>query len=363
MSLEMTLSDIVCKLRENKFLTESTIATGVVLRVLNDLNWSVFDPAVVWPEYSTGIERVDFALCEPPEKPRVFIVVKRPGGIEDGVRQSLEYAFRTDVPMVVLTDGKIWRFYLSGEQDDHDREAIATLNLFESSVSKAADTLERYIERSRVAKGESLDTAREEYEIQNRLARSRRQIPEAWNNLVNNRDELLIELVADAVESQAHIRPENVDVINFLFTLRRSIAPSSIGSAALDKHEASQSVIVPHRRTRSGTLHLLGENIEYKNAADAEYIILNRLQGMNPNFLSTLYAHSSNKGSKLRYVARSVEELFPNRPDMYRLHRRLRDGWLLSIKTTNQQKVKLLRGAADVAGLMYGRDIIVGFGS
>lgn len=292
MSLEKTLSDVVGKLRENRFLTESAIATGVVLRVLNDLNWSVFDPAVVWPEYSTGIERVDFALCEPPEKPRVFVVVKRPGGIEDGVKQSLEYAFRTDVPLLILTDGKIWRFYLSGEQDDHDREAISMLNLFESSVSKSSATLRTYIERSRVARGEALDTAREEYEIQNRRARSRRQIPEAWISLVDNSDELLIELVADAVESQAHVRPENVDVINFLAALHRPIAPSPIVPAAPVKNKAFQPANVSRRRTRRGTLRILGENIEYNSAADAERIILDHLQGMNPNFLQSLYAHS-----------------------------------------------------------------------
>ena len=49
--LEATLDGIVGKLRGNGFPNEQSISQGVVLRVLRDLNWDIYDTDIVWPEY------------------------------------------------------------------------------------------------------------------------------------------------------------------------------------------------------------------------------------------------------------------------------------------------------------------------
>ena len=76
MPLEATLADIGNKLREGRFPNERAISQGIVLRVLSEMGWNVYDTNIVWSEYSTGEGRVDFALCEPPAKPRVFVEQK-----------------------------------------------------------------------------------------------------------------------------------------------------------------------------------------------------------------------------------------------------------------------------------------------
>ena len=101
MSIEETLTDITARLRQGKFPNEQAVSQGIVLRLLHELGWNTWDTTVVWPEFQTGEGRPDFALCHPPSKPAVFIEVKQPGGAEDGVRQALEYAFHTGVPLVV----------------------------------------------------------------------------------------------------------------------------------------------------------------------------------------------------------------------------------------------------------------------
>ena len=131
MSLESTLTDIIARLRQGRFPNEQAISQGIVLRVLQELGWDIYDPTAVWPEYQTGelesargrgvraATRADccqrqqhligfgFALCHPPTKPAEFIEVKPPGKAEDGVRQALEYAFHTGVPFIVLTLGRM----------------------------------------------------------------------------------------------------------------------------------------------------------------------------------------------------------------------------------------------------------------
>ncbi|MCL5269139.1 MAG: type I restriction enzyme HsdR N-terminal domain-containing protein [bacterium] len=106
MSLEETLTDITARLRQGRFPNEQAISQGIVLRVLQELGWDTYDTNVVWPEFQTGEGRVDFGLCSPPSKPKVFIEVKQPGQIETGVKQALEYAFHTGVQFIILTDGK-----------------------------------------------------------------------------------------------------------------------------------------------------------------------------------------------------------------------------------------------------------------
>ena len=232
MPLEATLADIGNKLREGRFPNERAISQGIVLRVLSDMGWNVYDTNIIWPEYSTGEGRVDFALCEPPRSPRVFVEVKQPGRAEEGVRQALEYAFHTGVPFIVLTDGKTWSFYLPAEQGSYDERRVFKLDLFERSTGESADVLQRYLERGRVVSGEALEVARREYRSQNRRAVARQAIPDAWAGLVEGGDETLTDLLAASVESRAGIRPNDDDVIDFLGSLRRPVrnGPSSSGS-------------------------------------------------------------------------------------------------------------------------------------
>ena len=47
MPLETTLADIVGKLREGRYPNEQSISQAVVLGLLNDLHWNIYDTNVV----------------------------------------------------------------------------------------------------------------------------------------------------------------------------------------------------------------------------------------------------------------------------------------------------------------------------
>ena len=66
-------------LRRGRFTSEAAVSQGVVLPLLHELGWPVFNTHVVWPEYSLEGGRVDFALCHPPDRPAIFVEVKRVG--------------------------------------------------------------------------------------------------------------------------------------------------------------------------------------------------------------------------------------------------------------------------------------------
>ncbi len=67
------LTDIIARLRQGRFPNEQAISQGIVLRVLQELGWDIYDTTAVWPEFQTGEGRADFALCHPPSKPADFM--------------------------------------------------------------------------------------------------------------------------------------------------------------------------------------------------------------------------------------------------------------------------------------------------
>jgi hypothetical protein len=364
MALENTLNDIVTRLRQGRFPNEQAISQGIVLRVLQELGWDTWDTAIVWPEFQTGEGRSDFALCHPPTKPAVFIEVKQPGKAEDAVRQALEYAFHTGVPFIVLTDGRTWSFYLPAEQGSYEDRRVYKLDLFERLPVEAAESLKRYLERVRVETGEALETARKEYRSRNRRSQAKAAIPEAWRELVEKGDELLVEMLAGAVESKAGVRPDDNDVAEFLANLGKTFIADSPQKRTPQTERAFQSnssVTSNSESTRSGHLTLLEKTHSYHNAKDAMVIVLRELAKSDSTFLERCSQHPDAQGRKRRYIARTPEELYPDREDLREMRETLPGGWFVATNLNNVLKKNIIRLAADVASLKFGKDIAIEF--
>lgn len=365
MPLETTLTDVTMRLRRGGFPNEQAISQGIILRVLQELGWDSWDTTVVWPEYSTGQGRADFALCHPPSKPAVFIEVKQPGKAEDAVRQALEYAFHTGVPFTVLTDGRTWSFYLPAEQGSYEDRRVYKLDLFERPVAEAAQTLSRYLSRSRVESGEVLDTARKEYRSLSRRSQAREAIPGAWRELAEKGDELLVELLASTVESKTGVRPDNDEVAEFLAALGKPVIAELVhDSASRPKRLVAQRPApqtAARESSRSGRLILRGKAHSYNNAKDAMVIVLRELAKADATFLERCYLHPDAQGRKRRYIARTPEELYPDREDLREMREPLPGGWLVATNLNNILKKTIIRVAAEVAGLDFGKDVIVEF--
>ncbi len=367
MALEITLSDITTRLRQGRFPNEQAISQGIVLRILQELGWESWDTNVVWPKYQTGEGRADFALCYPPAKPAIFIEVKQPGKAEDAVRQALEYAFHTGVPFIVLTDGKTWSFYLPAEQGSYEDRRVYKLDLYERSAEEAALILDRYLSRSKVESGAALEGARNEYRSRNRKSQSRAAIPQAWRELVEKGDELLVDLLASSVESKTGIRPGDDDVADYLASLGRLSASETPSRGSITPAQVSLSlnqISQPRlslETSRKGHLVLLGKTHAYANAKDAMVIVLRELAKTDQSFLERCSAHPDAQGRKRRYIARTAEELYPDRPDLHEHQETLPGGWLVATNLNNVLKKTIVRLAAEVANLTFGKDLVVDF--
>ena len=76
--------------------------------------------------------------------------------------------------------------------------------------------LERYLSYTQVSSGAAIDAAREDYKNVSRGRQMLSTLPEAWSKLVAEEDELLLELLADKVESLCGFKPDVDTVARFL---------------------------------------------------------------------------------------------------------------------------------------------------
>ncbi len=223
MTLKEHLDAIRKGLKTGQYGNESAVSQGIVQRLLTALNWSTFDTQVVVPEYTVENRRVDFALCHPPMKPIVFIEVKQVGNIDGAERQLFEYAFHAGVPIAILTDGHEWHFFHPSGQGNYNERKVHELNLVESDNEENIERFHRYLNYNTVRAGEAVEAIKKDYEkvVQQRQVATR--LPEAWNKLVEDADELLLEIIMDKVKELCGHNPTNEQVLDFLKSLKREV--------------------------------------------------------------------------------------------------------------------------------------------
>jgi hypothetical protein len=217
MDLEEHIRQIRSGIEAHQFANEAAVAQGIVLRLLGALSWPCWDTHVVAPQYSLEGRRADFALCHPPDRPVVLVEVKQLGmSSPASERQLFEYAFHAGVPFVVLTDGQQWHFFLPAEQGDYGERRVYKLDLLEREVSECSARLSRYLKYEAIVSGAAIEAAREDYRNVARTRLIKTSLPKAWRKLVEEKDEILIDLIADQVASLCGYKPDFEAVARFL---------------------------------------------------------------------------------------------------------------------------------------------------
>ena len=137
---------------------EATIQQYVVLPILRALGWDDANLASmeVLPEYKVESRRADYTLqVKRKKKPIVVIECKRwSQSIEKYEGQICFYAYSKDIPLAIITNGKLWRFYLSGWKASSLSDRIFCETDIEDREN-AISNLEKYLLKSNVASDEA----------------------------------------------------------------------------------------------------------------------------------------------------------------------------------------------------------------
>ena len=366
MGLERDIEEIRAAIKAGRLGNEAAVSQGVVLRLLHALGWPAYDTQTVSPQYALEDRRVDYALCHPPSKPIAFIEVKKLGQSDGAERQLFEYAFHRGVQLAILTDGQEWNFFLPGEQGDYGERRVYKLDIVERDVAECVLRLGRYLRYDAIVSGVAIEAAREDYRNVSRERQMKATLPQAWVQLVEDEDELLLELLADRVESLCGYKPDPDTVASFLKAYVTPAAPTPPIPISPPRPRASGPPAVSPQRVTPMPMAigftLDGKHHSARNACDVLVNVLETLTKRDPSFPDR-FASLPKHGRTRRYLSRNPEELYPGRPDLVRDHsRQLSSGWWLSTNHSRATIGRIIEMACNVGHVRYGRDLTAELG-
>jgi len=366
MGLAQDVEDIRVAIKAGRLGNEAAVSQGVVLRLLHTLGWPAYDTQTVSPQYPLEDRRVDYALCHPPGKPLAFIEVKKLGQSEGAERQLFEYAFHRGVQLAILTDGQEWNFFLPGEQGDYSERRVYKLDIIERDIAECVHRLNRYLKYDAIVSGAAIEAAREDYRNVSRERQMKATLPQAWAQLVQDEDELLMELLADRVESLCGYKPDLDTVASFLKANVTPAAPKPSVSISLPRSSGSGSAtIAPPRAIQTSTrigFVLDGKHHPARHAIDVLVNVLEALTQRDPSFPKR-FAALPKHGRTRRYLAETPEALYPGRPDLARGYsKQLSSGWWIGTNYSRATIDRCIEIACEVSHLQYGKDLSVELG-
>lgn len=343
--LTQTIGDIRARLGRGEYRDEAKVSQGIVMRVLQDLGWPVFDTGVVVREYSIRGRRVDYALVGKFGKPAVLLEVKRVGKIEVGEGQLFEYAFHGGAPIVVLTDGRNWWLYYTFGEGDHRDRRFAEVDLQDGDPDRNADLLVRYLQREAVLDGETRKRAEADLEARWKQRTAEETLPAVWSRILNEREGPLVELIRRRVETECGVSPSEDSVRRFLLSV-----------AAHGSHDPlPQPVPAPRPKPSDSKVRRFALTVDgrvriFPSAAKALVAALSALSERNPTFLQRLAAQVGQKrlGRDEGASPGAGASVHP-----------LPGGWWIDTNMVNSKKAQLVRRACEVAGVQYGPDLSV----
>jgi hypothetical protein len=217
--MEEKLVTLVDQLKSDKRLAsfdEAATKQIVLLRVLSLLGWDTFNIDEVLPEYSVGSQKVDYSLRHKNVN-KVFIEVKKVGeDLEKHQEQLLNYSFKEGTKLAILTNGISWRFYLPLYEGSWDQRKFYTIEIYDQDSEDIVGKFKDYLSKENVLSGKSTQNAEAVYKSKQKEYLVSGTLPKAWNKLISEPDELLIELIADATEKLCGYKPENSVVEDFI---------------------------------------------------------------------------------------------------------------------------------------------------
>ena len=212
-------------------LDESATKQGVILRLLSLAGWNTFDVSEVKPEHIVGNRRVDYAL-RPGSANAVFIEVKRPGEhLDNHQQQLLEYCFQEGVKLAALTNGRTWWLYLPLQAGNWEERRFLTIDLESQLPDIVEERFTAYLSQDNVSSGRAVSDAEGLVQSQLRVETTGRAIVEAWNQIVETPDEILVDLISETAERICGFKPEPELVEQFLSRRINALPSTSTLSA------------------------------------------------------------------------------------------------------------------------------------
>jgi hypothetical protein len=194
---------------------ETSVKQTIVMKLLFMLGWDIFNVDEVSPNYSVGKRQIDYAL-RIKTKNKVFINVKKAAeSLEKYQKELFGYASKEQVDFSILTNGILWWFYLTLDEESLGQKKICSLNFLSQDSDDIAGQLKDFLDKDQIAKGKASKSAETilKKRHQNLIEKT---LPEAWTEVISNPPDLLVDLLSETTEKICGYAPEKKTVITFI---------------------------------------------------------------------------------------------------------------------------------------------------
>ena len=267
------LVELLAQVQGFHSLDETATKQGVILKLLHLAGWNTFDVSEVVPEYTVGNRRVDFAL-RPGTANAVFIEVKRLGeNLENHQQQLLEYCFQEGVQMAALTNGRTWWLYTPLQHGTWEQRRFLIIDLESQEPALVEQRFMGYLSREKVISGRAVSEAENLVQSQQRVEITNRTIIEAWNQIVETPDDILVDLISETTERICGFKTDPELVKQFLSRRVHAVnrAPDGDSSLESDRETNAPSAKQRHRGGRGSVLPI---TFEPQNSEDFKAALL-----------------------------------------------------------------------------------------
>ena len=208
---------------------EARVKQAVILPILRGLGWDTDNPDEVWPEYSVKERWVDYALLTSTTA-KVFIEAKKGGEpLEKHDSQLLDYACKHDgVEIAALTNGITWWFYLPLRAGSWEQRKFSTLELNNQDKEDTTRNFLEFLSKENVSSGEAVQNAADLYEQNQKKRQILATLPEAWNQLVSEPEDLIVDLLVDKTKELCGEETDKSTVERFLSAHLQNIKITSL---------------------------------------------------------------------------------------------------------------------------------------
>lgn len=162
------INDIREKISNVSYKNEEHVRLSLVSRLLQGLGWNIWDPCEVNSEYNAtpheDSTRVDMALFVTPRRPDVFIEIKAIGKISSDSLEKLERQLRdynrdNTASFSIITDGQIWRLYLSQSGGKFSDKCFKIVDLLNDDFDGIEVSFSTFLKKSEIENGNALREA------------------------------------------------------------------------------------------------------------------------------------------------------------------------------------------------------------
>ncbi len=170
-------------------------------------------------------------------KDRLFIEVKKTGEeLEGHEEQLLAYSFKAGIRIAVLTNGFEWWFYLPLNEGSWEQRKFYMIDISQQESQDVVSKFVDFLSRDNVSSEKSIANSEEVYKSRKKESILKETFQKAWDKLISEPDDRLIELMTNKTEELCGYKPEAELVEQFL---ARRVTPRTVPASQLVKSSSA----------------------------------------------------------------------------------------------------------------------------